>query len=481
MNNKSGLSVWQLTMMALGTVIGGSFFIGSSVVIHAVGPGILLSFAIGGLLVYFILFALSEMTVANPDSGSFRTFAARIFGPGTGYVVGWVYWTGMVLGMSSEATAAAILLHEWTPFPSIAVMGVIIIIGITGFNLLGAEKLSRLESGLAAVKIFAIVSFVLIAVLLIIGLFPGTPAVGTSTLRTEPWLPDGFKGIAGGMLIVMFSYAGFEILGLAAAEARDSQTTVPKAIRQTVLTLVGLYIATIALLLFLIPTAQISENTSPIVSALNRYGINWAGTAIRFVLITAILSTMLAAMFGLGRVMRSLADEGYTPGWLKDKREIPYRGILASGLGMLAALGLGLLFPNAYFFLISSGGFAMLFIYAVIMATHYFFRKKNGCPPNGKCQVWGYPYTTIFTFLALVFAIVSMPFVKGQSAGLIAGSCLLLFYIVSYFAMRFYQRKIKPTVFKSSPPKKKQTTSLSTEFSRELSHQESEHDWEDRF
>ncbi len=55
---------------------------------------------------YLILTALSEMTVANPDTGSFRTFAAQAFGNGVGFVVGWVYWTGMVLAMSSEATAA---------------------------------------------------------------------------------------------------------------------------------------------------------------------------------------------------------------------------------------------------------------------------------------------------------------------------------------------------------------------------------------
>ena len=59
----------------------------------------------GGVLVYFILFALSEMTVANTDLGSFRPFVAQAFGPGMGFIVGWVYWTGMILAMSSEATA----------------------------------------------------------------------------------------------------------------------------------------------------------------------------------------------------------------------------------------------------------------------------------------------------------------------------------------------------------------------------------------
>lgn len=69
-----GLSAWQLTMMALGSIIGGSFFLGSAVAVNAAGPAILISYILGGFLVYFILYALSEMTVANPDSGSFIIF-----------------------------------------------------------------------------------------------------------------------------------------------------------------------------------------------------------------------------------------------------------------------------------------------------------------------------------------------------------------------------------------------------------------------
>lgn len=434
---EKGLGAWQLAMMALGTVIGGSFFLGSSVAVHAAGPSIILGFLFGGVLVYFILFALSEMTVANPDAGSFRTFAAQAFGQGTGFVVGWVYWTGMVLAMSSEATAVSILVRNWFPNIPIAVLGSAIILAVTLCNLLGASSLSKLESLLAAVKLFTIAAFIGMAVLLIIGLFPGRPAVGMGELKTEPFLPGGIKGLAGSMLVVMFTYAGFEIIGLAASEADNPQDTVPRAIRYTVFSLVGLYLTYIILLLPLIPTAQINETTSPIVMALSRNGIGWAGSAMNVVLIIAILSTMLAAMFGLGRMMRSLADEGLAPGWLKDRTDVPYRGILGSGVAMLLALGLGFLFPNVYLFLISSGGFALLFSYAAIMATHLRYRRKYGCPPNGKCQMRGFPFSSLFVLLSLVAAIASMPFVEGQGSGLIAGLIIVSFYTIFYQTMRF--------------------------------------------
>ncbi len=438
---EKGLGAWQLTFLALGTVIGASFFLGSSVAIHAAGPSILISFILGGVLVYFILFALSEMTVANPVLGSFRTFASQMFGQGTGFVVGWVYWTGMVFAMSSEATAISILVRNWIPDVSIAMLGSAIIIGVTLINLLGAVKFSTIESGLAAVKLFALVSFIVIAVLLVIGLFPDSAAIGVGELAGESLMPGGISGIAGSMLIVLFAYAGFEIIGLAASEADRPKKTIPKAIRNTVIILVGLYIISTAMLLPLIPTSQISQNTSPIVAALNNRGIGWAGTAINVVLIFAILTTMLAAMFGLGRMMRSLVDEGLAPAWLIDRKDVPYRAILSSGFAMLLALGLGLLFPSVYLFLISSGGFALLFSYVVIMATHIRFRRKYGCPPDGKCQMWGFPYTSYFVLFFLIASIFSMPFIEGQTSGLVAGGIIVAIYALSYLAIRFYKRK----------------------------------------
>lgn len=463
-----GLSAWQLTMMALGTVIGGSFFLGSSVAIHAAGPSILIAYILGGVLVYFILFAMSEMTVANPDSGSFRTFAANIFGEGVGFVVGWVYWTGMVLAISSEATAVSILVREWFPNVSISLLGGIIIVGVTLLNLLGADKLSKLESGLAAIKVLAIISFIFVAFLLIVGIISGGGAVGVGELSREEFMPGGIKGLAGSMLIVMFSYAGFEIIGLAASEARDPRKTIPRAITYTVLCLVGFYVISIGVLLPLVPTAELSESISPMVVALNRWGISWAGTVLNLVLITAILSTMLAAMFGLGRMIRSLADEGHAPKWLKDNKDVPHRGILFSGLGMLIGLGLGMLLPRVYLFLISAGGFALLFTYAVIMATHIRFRKKNGCPPEGKCQMPGYPYTSWIGLISMIIIILSMPFISGQGSGLIAGLFMVGVYSVAYMVLRY--SRARGSVHKLI--KNNYKTNLSTEFSDEISEKE---------
>lgn len=429
-NKPKGLTAWNLTTMALGCVIGASFFLGSSVAISSAGPSIIISYILGGGIVYLILYALSEMTVANPKVGSFRAFAAQQFGQGTGFVVGWIYWTGMVLGMSSEATAIAILVRQWYPI-SIGLLASSIIVIVTLLNLLGADRLSKIESVFAGLKFFTIVFFVILAILLIFGIINETP-VGLGELHNEPFMPRGIKGIAGSMLIVMFAYAGFEIIGLAASEAENPKKTIPKAITYTVLLLVGIYILYVAVLLPLVPTAELNENISPIVVSLKKFGMPWAGTVINIVLISAIFSTMLASVFGLGRMMRSLSMEGYTPKFCLDNTDVPYRGILFSGVAMLIGLGFGLLFPRVYLFLISSGGFSILFSYLIIIATHMKFRKKNGCPPDGKCQMPGYPVTSWIALISIIAIIISMPLIKGQGTGLFVGIGLIALFTLIY-------------------------------------------------
>lgn len=460
---KSGISAGHLVMLSLGTVIGGTFFLGSSVAISAAGPSIVFAYILGGVLVYYILYAMSEMTVASPHYGGFKTFAAKAFGERTGFVVGWVYWAGMVLGMSSEATAASILLRQYLPGISLSLAGSVIIIAVTLLNLLGAVRLSRLESGLAGIKIAAVVSFIVIAFLLIAGL-AGKPAVGLGEIAREPLAPGGLGGLLGSMLIVMFSYCGFEVIALAASETAEPHKTIPKAIRYTVVSLVGLFLLYIFLLLPLVPTRVLNENTSAIVASLTRHGIMGAGTVLGLVIISAILSSMLATMFGLGRMMRALADENQAPRWLREKTDVPRRGIIASGIAMLLSLWFGQLLPSVYLFLLSSGGFAILFTYAVMMASQMRLRKIQGCPPEGKCQLPGYPYTSGFVLVSLIVAILSMPFVRGQLSGLIAGLILLIFFEAAFSFLKFFRsrgknRFILPQV---------KTPNMAAEFSEEL-------------
>ncbi|XMB66461.1 amino acid permease [Mycoplasmatota bacterium zrk1] len=432
---KKGLKAKDLVLLALGTIIGGSFFLGISIPLRNAGPSIIISYLIGGVLVAIILFSLSEMTIAKPTAGSFRTYAQQYLGPYYGFLVGWLYWTGLVLAMSSEALALALLIIRYFPSLNPVFLGTIIILIVTLLNLLGADKLSKIENKLALIKIFAVVGFIVLSAAILFGIFNVTNLRAYKLDFTyNDIFVGGFGAVAGSMLIIMFTYAGFEMIGLAASEAENPNKTVPKAIKNTVLILVSLYCVAVILLLPLVDTSELTPEFSPFVIGLGNAGIFWASNVMNIVLIIAILSTMLAAMFGLGRIMRSLADEGYTPKFLKENTDIPKKGILFSGLAMLIALYLGQILPSSvYIFLVSSSGFSLMFTYLIILYSHYRFRKKHGCPGKGQCQLPGYPYTSLVGLLSIVLIILTMPLIAGQGSGLVAGIVLILVYSIVYY------------------------------------------------
>jgi AAT family amino acid transporter len=421
-------------MLGMGTVVGGSFFLGTAISLKAAGIGTLIAFAVGGVLVYLILRALSEMTVSRPAHGSFREYAEVAFGPMASYVVGWLYWAGLVLALSSEATAAALFARLWLPGAPIWLLSLGIIVGVTLLNLLDVRVFSTVESVMAAVKLIAIALFILLVGGVLVGLVPG----GRPAPSGAPFLPGGLGGLAGSMLTVLFTYAGFEVMGLAAPDARDPQRTVPRAVLLTALGLVVLYMGAMAVILPVLPPALITPEVSPLIQTLERSGFPRLAPWLNFVVLSASLSTMLAAMYGLSRMLYSLAEEGQAPAAFKriSADGMPRPAILASGAGMLVGVVLAFLLPKqVYVFLVSSGGFALLFSYLMILASQLRIRKREGCKP-GLCQMPLFPYSTWFGIVGILAAIAAMPLVPGQGAGLMAGLGMLAVIAVSYMAVR---------------------------------------------
>ncbi|HWI65811.1 MAG TPA: amino acid permease [Symbiobacteriaceae bacterium] len=437
-SHPAGLTTWQLVMLALGTVVGGSFFLGTEMILRNAGTGTLVAFAFGGLVTYLILMALSELTVSRPAYGSFRAYAEDAFGPMASFVVGWLYWAGLVLALSSEGIAAAMFARVWLPGVPIWAIAGTVIVGVTLLNLLDVRSFAVIESVTAVIKLAAIAAFILLGLGLIAGLVRGAAPSGPPAFAGRPFLPTGTAGLAGSMLLVLFSYAGFEVLGFAAPEARDPQRTVPRAILLTVFGLITLYVGAVAVVLYLLPAGRLEHEVSPMVALLRYAGFPGLAAGLNLIVMTAALSTMLAAMYGLSRMLYSLASEGQAPAFLKRlvPPGVPRNAILFSGGGMMVGVVLAYVLPRAvYLFLVSSAGFALLFSYLVILASQFVIRRREGCTP-GECAVPFFPWSTGLGLVLVLGAIAGMPFVPGQGAGLLAGIGMLAAIALAYFIVR---------------------------------------------
>jgi AAT family amino acid transporter/GABA permease len=110
-----GFKPRHVTMLSIAGIIGAGLFVGSGHAIAAAGPAVLLAYLFSGTLVVLVMRMLGEMAVANPDTGSFSTYADQAIGRWAGFTIGWLYWWFWVLVIPIEALAAGHILNQWFP------------------------------------------------------------------------------------------------------------------------------------------------------------------------------------------------------------------------------------------------------------------------------------------------------------------------------------------------------------------------------
>src|SRR6476660_1763988 len=130
---KKALSQRQLTMIAIGGVIGAGLFVGSGVVIKDTGQCVRDERPRPGVLIIMVMRMLAEMAVANPSTGSFADYARIALGNWAGFSVGWLYWYFWVIVVGFEASAGAKIIQFWWKGPELWVLalGLMVLMTLT--------------------------------------------------------------------------------------------------------------------------------------------------------------------------------------------------------------------------------------------------------------------------------------------------------------------------------------------------------------
>ena len=310
----------HLTMISLGGVIGTGLFLSSGYTIHQAGPlGAIIAYAIGSLLVYFIMLSLGELSVAMPYAGSFHLYAKRFIGPGTAFTIAVLYWLNWAVALASEFTAAGLLMQRWFPHSPAWIWSAAFIVVVFLLNILSVRLYGESEFWFASIKVFAIIAFIIIGLL---AMFGAIPIAGYShapmfeNFYSDGWLPNGVLPIFSTLLTVVFAFSGTEVVGVAAGETKDPSKAIPKAVHTTVLRLAIFFIGSIAVMAALIPWRKSGVDTSPFVLVFQSIGMPFAGDIMNFVVLTAVLSAANSGLYVCSRMVWSLA-QGHTVGELK--------------------------------------------------------------------------------------------------------------------------------------------------------------------
>ena len=386
----------HLTMIALGGTVGAGLFVGSGSVIAATGPAVVLSYAAGGAVVVLVMRMLAEMAVAHPSTGSFVDHARQAVGPGAGYAVGWLYWWGWVVALAFEAVAGAAVLHAWLPAVPLGGWALGLLALVVAGNLVSVRAFGESESWLAAVKVAAIVAFLAVGVLAVLGLLPGRSG-GLPGLAGAELVPAGWLAVLSALVAVLFTYGGTEIVAIAAGEVADPGRALVRATRQVVGRIVLFYVGSIALIVALVPWSELPPDRSPFAVVLERLGVPGAATAIDVLVLVALLSAMNSAVYVCSRTLFALADAGDARPALAavDARGVPRRAVLTCAGVAAAATALAFVSPDGVFLvLLGTAGAISLPVYALVAVAQIRLRRRREAAgePDPAVRMWLFPH-----------------------------------------------------------------------------------------
>jgi amino acid transporter, AAT family len=435
---KKGLLPRHVQFIALAGMIGTGIFKGSSDTLNIAGPSVVFAYLLGGLLLFIVMTALAEMAIVYPNL-NVQHLVYKAFGFHVSFIVGWLYWINWIIVTIVEILAAGSFLQFWFPSVPLWLLSFFCTVLIVGINLFQVKYYGEIEFWFAGIKIVALTAFIILGFCILLGIIPSNIHDPVSNYTEHGgFFPHGIGGMLSAFLVVMFSYGGAELIGVAVTETKDAEKVLPKVIKGTMWRVILFYILPILIICGLMPWNQVTGEESPFVQVFSITGLPGAAHIMNFVLITAVLSAANSGIYATSRTLYSMAQSGEAPKrFLKiSKQGIPINCIIVTALCILFGVFLAYMTPDQVIsYLMTIPGFTILLLWTSICLAQLKLRSQYKVKPY--FQVKWFPYTTILAVVSLSMIFISFIFNKNN----IIGSTVCLVILVLLTAFSFINKK----------------------------------------
>jgi aromatic amino acid permease len=434
-----GLKVRHLTMMGLGSAIGAGLFLGTGQGINTAGPAVLVSYLIAGLLVVLLMRMLAEMAAAVPSSGSFSVYAEVAIGRWAGFTMGWLYWFMLIMVLGVEITGASQIVHGWFPAVPQWLVALVFVVAFAAVNLSGVRSFGEFEFWFAALKVAAILAFLVVGALLLTGVVGVGSPVGIGPMLDDGgFAPNGLSGIAAGLLVVVFAFGGIEIVTIAAAEAEDPQRSISRAAASIVWRILFFYIGSVTVMVLVLPWSSPALLQGPFVAVLEVAGLPGAATVMELVVVIALLSAFNANVYATSRMVFSLSQRGDgSQAFLKVSRTgVPYVAVWISVFFGVVSVALNAWLPQQILgILLNAVGSTLIVLWVFIVVSQLRLRPRLEAEGTLTVRTWAYPYLTWAT-LAALGGIVVLMLLDDTARRQLASTAVLLLVVVACYHLR---------------------------------------------
>jgi D-serine/D-alanine/glycine transporter len=232
------------------------------------------------------------------------------------------------------------------------------------------------------------------------------------------FFPHEFMGFVAGFQIAVFAFVGIELVGTTAAEAKDPEKNLPKAINSIPVRVLLFYVGALIILMSVTPWTQFQAGHSPFIGMFSLAGLGIAATVVNLVVLTSAMSSANSGIYSTSRMVFGLAQEGDAPAVFGklSSRKVPANALFLTCVLLLS--GVVLLYAGenvgkAFDMVTTVSAVCFMFVWSIILASYLAYRRRRGRlhqasafkMPGGQVMVW-----VVFAFFAFVlWALTTQP------------------------------------------------------------------------
>ena len=391
------LGLGAVTALVVGEVVAIGIFLTPAGMARSLGSPLwlLIVWLLMGVMALSGALCYGELAARTPEAGGGYVYLRQAYGPALAFLYGWKcllvmdpgITAALAAGLASYIGYALGVSGMWLKL--IAIGSILILAAV---NIAGLRFGSRLMQWLTALKLGALA---LIAVLAF-ALHAGSWSHFVPFIAQHPGSDPLPGALAPALVGAFFAFGGWWEISKLAGEARDPARTLPRALALGVTIVTAIYILTSTVFLYLVPLERVTSGETFAAQAGELLFGPAGGRVFAWVVIVAVLGSLLGLLMALPRVYYAMARDGVffksvpavDPRFGTPARAIAIQAVLAS---VLVALGT---FNQiiAYFVFVT-----VLFV-GLTVAGLFRIRGRSLDAPY---RTWGYPFTPLL-FLALV-------------------------------------------------------------------------------
>ena len=373
---KRSIGLWSAVAINVGAIIGGGIFVVTGIVAGYAGSALVISMIIAGIIAFITALSFARLTAWQPVEGSVYEYGRQLVSPYAGFLAGWMWivantFTGAAvsLGFAYYLTSAipslpAVLsiAPPYVMLPTASLIAVVLCLGFTALNLVGAKESARVNNVLVALKLAILAFFILFGVFYV---------NSGNFLPFEPLT----SGVLYGSFFIFFAYGGFARVAVVAEEVKDAKRNVPRAMLLSLGISMVVYVLVGLVAVGLLGPVGLNASGSPLTSAISVTGSSLAMQVVSVGGLVATASVLLTAILGVSRMAFSMARGKDLPSGLArlhSRFSTPYWAILVAGV-LMAVLVLFVDLTGV----VAISTFALLFNYSITNISAFKLKSDH--------------------------------------------------------------------------------------------------------